>query len=384
MRVDNLGTWSSTSVYISLILSCMFMPSILIKYLKVKWTLVVCIFCYSTYMAAQFYPEFYTLIPTAFILGLGAAPMWSAKCTYLNQVAHRLAALEGLAAELVVVKFFAIFFFFFQCNSILGSIIHSTVLSSGSGNETIVELTDADILGVCGSAYCPAQISSSAADSGAGEEETPGNKNFSTDITKIYIIAGFFLGFSLSAAAIIAIFVDPLTRFGEDERNEGKEELSGVQLLVATFRHMKNKNQLLVIPITIWSGIEQGFFGADFTAGFVTCAYGAHVIGRVVFVFGAVMNVIVIGVMLGWAPASDQVYVVYILAAMWGLGDAVWQTQINALYGALFASQEEAAFSNYRMWESLGVCIYPKIIGVIVFLVLGMLGYFMVEYSEHA
>ena len=86
------------------------------------------------------------------------------------------------------------------------------MLSSGSGNETIVELTDADILGVCGSAYCPAQISSSAADSGAGEEETPGNKNFSTDITKIYIIAGFFLGFSLSAAAIIAIFVDPLTR----------------------------------------------------------------------------------------------------------------------------------------------------------------------------
>ena len=69
--------------------------------------------------------------------------------------------------------------------------------------------------------------------------------------------------------------------------------------------------------------------------------------------------------------------------------------QINALYGALFASQEEAAFSNYRMWESLGfviafitnslgVCIYPKIIGVIVFLVLGMLGYFMVEYCEHA
>ena len=73
-------------MYVSLILSCMFMPSILIKYLKVMWTLVVCIFCYSTYMAAQFYPEFYTLIPTALILGLGAAPMWSAKCTYLNQV----------------------------------------------------------------------------------------------------------------------------------------------------------------------------------------------------------------------------------------------------------------------------------------------------------
>ena len=85
-KVDNLGTWSVTAVYISLILSCMFVPSLLIKFLKVKWTLVTSIFCYSTYMAAQFYPEFYTLIPTALLLGLGAAPLWSAKCTYLNQV----------------------------------------------------------------------------------------------------------------------------------------------------------------------------------------------------------------------------------------------------------------------------------------------------------
>lgn len=84
--VANLGTWSNSAVYASLVLSTCFLPSIIIKWLKVKWTLVVCIFCYSTYMAAQFYPEFYTLIPTALILGLGAAPMWSAKCTYLNQV----------------------------------------------------------------------------------------------------------------------------------------------------------------------------------------------------------------------------------------------------------------------------------------------------------
>jgi hypothetical protein len=46
--------------------------------------------------------------------------------------------------------------------------------------------------------------------------------------------------------------------------------------------------------------------------------------------------------------------VVYVLAALWGVADAIWQTQINALYGVLFAKNEEAAFSNYRLWESLG------------------------------
>ena len=49
--------------------------------------------------------------------------------------------------------------------------------------------------------------------------------------------------------------------------------------------------------------------------------------------------------------------VVYVMAGMWGIGDGIWQTQINALYGVLFYSQEEAAFSNYRLWESLGFVI---------------------------
>ena len=138
-------------------------------------------------------------------------------------------------------------------------------MSSGhdSSNSSDVSLvTDDDIIH-CGSNYCPNYQPDDAA---AGNATEAAKDNFNTDITQIYIIAGIFLGCSLAAAAIIAVFVDPLTRFGEEERNEGKEKLTGVQLLVATFRHMKNKNQLLVIPITIWSGIEQGFFNADFTA----------------------------------------------------------------------------------------------------------------------
>merc|ERR1712106_552560 len=418
--VNNLGTWANATVYASLILSCMFMPSILIKKLKVKWTLVVCIFSYSTYIAAQFYPEFYTLLPTAFILGMGAAPMWSAKCTYLTQVALRFAGLDGSDPEPVVVKFFGIFFFFFQCNSILGNIISTTVLSSGS-TEVHADLSDAD-MALCGSAYCPAQLISEAVEDATNATASTDhleNDNFKTDITKIYIIAGIYLFCSISSALIIAFFVDPLTRFGEDERKEGKEKLSGKQLLVATFRHMKKKKQILIIPLTFWSGVEQGFFGADFTAGFVTCAYGVHIIGRVlivfgicdalasvgfgfvikrvgrvpIFILGACINILVIIVMLSWTPTGSTQFVIYILAALWGIGDAIWQTQINALYGVLFASDEEAAFSNYRLWESMGfllafitqasgVCVLPKLILALFLLAFAMVGYLMLELLE--
>merc|ERR1719435_607360 len=139
----------------------------------------------------------------------------------------------------------------------------------------------------CGSVYCPAQLVASANISQSlDSSDDLENNNFKTDITKIYIIAGIYLACSFSAALIIALFVDPLTRFGEDERQEGKPTLTGKELLVATFRHMKKKKQILIIPLTFWSGIEQGFFGADFTAGFVTCAYGVHIVGRVLIVFG--------------------------------------------------------------------------------------------------
>jgi len=376
--------------------------------------LVLCVLSYSTYIAAQFYPEFYTLLPTAFLVGLGAAPMWSAKCTYLTQVAHRYAGLDGSNADQIVVKFFGIFFFFFQCNSILGNIISTVVLSSD--NDDYIDLTDEE-MSKCGSNFCVADSESSKNDS---SDDVYKKDNFDIDMTKIYIIAGIYLACSISAAITLAIFVDPLSKFGMTAEKSGKAKLTGIQLLVATFRQMIRKEQLLIIPITFWSGIEQGFFGADFTAGFVTCAYGAHTVGRVlivygvcdalgsigfgyiikvvgripIFIFGACINFTVIAVMLSWTPTNSTLWVVYVLAGLWGIGDAIWQTQINSLYGCLFPNDEEAAFSNYRLWESMGfifafitnatgVCVMEKIFCTIAFLVCGMTGYLAVELIVH-
>ena len=95
--VDNLGLWSSVVVYASLIISCLFVPSLVISKLTVKWTMVVAVICYSTYIAAQFYPTYYTLIPSAVLVGLAAAPLWSAKCTYVTHVGKRYEKSRNLA-----------------------------------------------------------------------------------------------------------------------------------------------------------------------------------------------------------------------------------------------------------------------------------------------
>ena len=186
-----------------------------------------------------------------------------------------------------MIRFFGIFFFFFQCNSILGNIISTAVLSSG--NETYVQLSDQD-MALCGRSFCSQRAVAAESvevprpsedlfknlpgeflDDGITlapsieEEELP-NANFDTDITKIYIIAAIYLACSIAAALLVAFFVDPLSRFDTTDERKDRMASTGLQLLVATFSHMKKKEQILVIPITFWSGIEQGFFGADFTA----------------------------------------------------------------------------------------------------------------------
>lgn len=61
-----------------------------------------------------------------------------------------------------------------------------------------------------------------------------------------------------------------------------------------------------------------------------------------------------------------------------------------ALYGVVFPNEAAAAFSNYRLWESLGfvvayiygnrICVDAKLWVISAFLVCGMAGYLIVEW----
>lgn len=51
-----------------------------------KWSLALAMSCYILFMVAHFYATWGLFIPTAIILGIGAAPLWTSKGQYLNIV----------------------------------------------------------------------------------------------------------------------------------------------------------------------------------------------------------------------------------------------------------------------------------------------------------
>jgi MFS family permease len=151
----------------------------------------------------------------------------------------------------------------------------------------------------------------------------------------------------------------------------------------------------------------QGFVSCTLNAkyvGLVLIAYGicdsigsvsfgqiAKLVGRwPCFLLAAIINYSLIVTMFVWKPTENQIVVLFVLAGLWGVADAVWQTQINAFYGVIFVDKDEAAFSNYRLWESSGFVLFyiitPYIrirlalIILVIFLTMGMLGYGLTEY----
>lgn len=401
---EGLGTVSLSAIYAALVVSCIFVPTFLIKRLTVKWTLCFSMLLYAPYIGAQFFPRFYTLVPAGVILGLGAAPMWASKATYLTQVGGVYAKLTDQAVDGIVVRFFGFFFLAWQTAELWGNLISSLVLSSGEGGgggSTNTSQSE-EFLETCGANFC--MITNS------------GNENLERPPdSEIYEISSIYLCCVVIAVGIIAMFVDPLSRYGEKQRRSDSAELSGIQLLAATASHLRKPNQQLLIPITIWIGMEQAFIGADFTQAYVSCALGISNVGYVmicfgvvnaicsvvfgsamkfvgrvpIMVLGVVVHAILVVVLLFWRPHPDAPLIFFTISGLWGVGDAVWQTQVNGIYGTLFRRNKEAAFSNYRLWESAGfviayaysthLCARMKLYVMLAVLVVGFAGYVIVE-----
>ncbi|XP_055598607.1 UNC93-like protein [Uranotaenia lowii] len=413
-RDGSLGALTLASIYGSLILSNIFLPVMVIRWLGCKWTIVVSFIAYMPYIAAQFYPRFYTLIPAGLAVGFGGGPLWCAKCTYLSVIAEAFSVIKKrkVKADYLIVKFFALFFVFYQLAQVLGNLISFSVLSTGddpSSSNVTVRLVN--VSETCGANYA-APVDRLA------QPVNETNTNFhQPDPARLNMLTGIFLGCMALASISVAVGVDSLQRYSFGRTGSGSG-ISGIRMLIITAKHLTNKYQLLLLPITMFIGLEQAFIAVDFTASFVACGIGISKIGYAMISFGlanavaaavtpyitktigrfpmilgtAVFHVVLIVFMLTWKP-TDQDYAYPIIAACWGLADGVWLIQINALSGILFPGNEEAAFSNFRLWEATGSVImyatspflstFTKLVCIVCIMLIGTVGYTSIEVMEY-
>jgi len=101
-------------LYATLMISCMLLPKLMIRFIGHRWTIVASFVGYIVYMAANGYAVWGTMVPASVLVGLCAAPLWTAQCSYFVVIAQHYQRLTGQHADLVLSRFFGVFFMFFQ------------------------------------------------------------------------------------------------------------------------------------------------------------------------------------------------------------------------------------------------------------------------------
>ncbi|XP_028722462.1 protein unc-93 homolog A isoform X1 [Peromyscus leucopus] len=397
-----LGVATLSTIYGSMMLSSMFLSPLLIKKFGCKWTMVGSMSCYLTFSLANFYANWYTLIPTSILLGLGAAPLWASQCTYITIVGNLQAKKEKKLGKDVVNQYFGVFFLVFQSSGVCGNLISSLVFSQ---TPTHVTIPDSQLQS-CGAKDCLMATVAS-------------NNTSKPSKQLIYTLLSIFNGSSILAILLLIVFLESVEDRMENEGEAGPRSSPLWSTLLATFMLFKNDKRLrLLILLPLYSGMNQGFMNGEYTKSFATCALGIHFVGYVMicfsgasslcsllygkiskytgraalFTLGAVIHFSCFITLLLWHPNPAHLPVFFIIPGLWGMADAVWQTQNNALYGVLFVRNKEAAFANYRLGESLGyviafgyssfLCVSTKLGILLGVLTVTMMAYGIVEYLE--
>lgn len=134
------------------------------------------------------------------------------------------------------------------------------VLSHGESdiqytNTTInfAELS-ANVSKLCGAQFCPDKVTADV------------NPNLALpDYGKIQTLMLIFLAMMIGASLLIAFAVDGLKRYEMGRKGSGSE-LSGIRLLSVTVKQLMQIKQILLLPITMFIGVEQAFMAVDFTS----------------------------------------------------------------------------------------------------------------------
>ncbi|KAK9290415.1 hypothetical protein L1049_008584 [Liquidambar formosana] len=162
---------------------------------------------------------------------------------------------------------------------------------------------------------------------------------------------------------------------------------SVVSVLKSAIAPLFDVRMLLIIPLIAYSGLQQAFVWAEFTKYIVTPALGVSGVGGAMAVYGAfdaicslaagrltsglptvtlivsggafVQAIVLLWLLLKYSVTSGVLGVIYplLMAAILGIGDGVFNTQLSALIGMLFKCDTEGAFAQLKVWQSASIAV---------------------------
>ncbi|KAJ0771550.1 putative Ion channel regulatory protein, UNC-93 [Helianthus annuus] len=300
----DMGTISLGILYTSFTVCSLFASSV-VRNLGSKNALLTSTTGYWLYIAANLKPSWYTMVPASLYLGFAAAILWVGEGTYLTSAARSQANDHKLHEGTVIGHFIGEFWGIFACHQLVGNLLTLALLKDGAEGST-------------------------------------------SGTTLLFTV---FLG-SMTLGTVLMTFLNK--RDGEETEGEKDSSLGFFTFLLSLWKQVMTPlcdlRLVLIIPLIAFSGLQQAFVWAEFTKYYVQPSLGESGVGGAMAVYGVFDAICSLAV--GCEP-TGVLLVVYplLIAAIWGIGNGVLMTQLNALLAMLSKQNMPDFYFSCLKWK---------------------------------
>ncbi|CAN4116945.1 unnamed protein product [Withania somnifera] len=337
----NIGTISLGILYLSFMF-CSIFASLVVRKLGSKNALILGSTGYWFFVAANLMPNWYTMVPASLYLGFAASIIWVGQGTYLTSTARNHANDHSLNEAVIIGKFNGVFWGMFASHQFVGNLITLALV----------------------------------------RDEKGGSASGTTVLFLVFIC-------TITLGAVLMCFLSKRT--GKEEARQQDSSATFFSSVATLFKSiitlLQDIRMLLVIPLLAYSGLQQAFVWAEYTKYIVKPTMGESGVGGAMAVYGVfdaicslvtghftfglssisiivsggalVQGAVLIWILLTHSVTGGVLGILYplLIAALWGIGDGVLNTQLSALLGILFKDDLEGAFAQLKLWQSFAIAI---------------------------
>lgn len=115
----NLGVYTLLCSSVSFLAACLFVPVLFCRLFGFKWSLIICQTTCIVYIAANYYPSIYTLVPAGIAFGAALSVVWTLQGSFIVHISNEYYAISSdkKHTEKIMFKFFGIFMIVFQLSN---------------------------------------------------------------------------------------------------------------------------------------------------------------------------------------------------------------------------------------------------------------------------
>lgn len=245
----NLGLTSLCVLNGCFMLSTLITPTI-IRLAGTKYSLIGGYVVFLLYTVCNAYPDWYTLIPSSFLLGIAFGPVWASLNTHATNVAIKYAPAFNQKAQHLIILFSGVLSFHIQLAQASGNLISSLVLIScdtSSNNTVTANLTNITTTSCDSSEFCN------------------NTSALTLDRVCLYVLLAVYATMDLIGIGIASIMLDSVKTDTQFFSGSQIWKIYIKEPLIEIYRATISWKMVLLIPPTLFNGMELAFLAGRFS-----------------------------------------------------------------------------------------------------------------------